>query len=187
MEILQITHVIYLLSSLLFYPVIIALLLLACWMLVCLGEFARESLQRRKKRFHVRAKYTAQCDALIEAQSGAHLEIDLEEVIHDADQQSTRALDSVRFAIRVGPSLGLIGTLIPMAGALQGLSQGDLPALSGNMVTAFSTTVLGLAVGTVAYVLALVKEKWVREDIQALAFHVERRHGQVRSIPEQVF
>ena len=71
------------------------------------------------------------------------------------------------------PRWGLMGTLIPMAYALQGLAEGNLPSLASNLVTAFAATVIGLAVSVVAYLVAGVRESWVRADIQALAFRAE--------------
>jgi biopolymer transport protein ExbB/TolQ len=76
-------------------------------------------------------------------------------------------------AVRVGPALGLMGTLIPMADALQGLADGNLPALASNMVTAFAATVIGLTISLIAYLVTSFREDWVRADVQALAFHAE--------------
>jgi hypothetical protein len=50
--------------------------------------------------------------------------------------------------IRIGPGGGLIGTLIPMSTGLAALSQGDMSKLSSELVLAFTTTVVGLAIGT---------------------------------------
>jgi len=66
-----------------------------------------------------------------------------------------------------------MGTLIPMADALQGLADGNLPALASNMVTAFAATVIGLTISVTAYLIAAARESWVRADSQALAFHAE--------------
>jgi biopolymer transport protein ExbB/TolQ len=75
--------------------------------------------------------------------------------------------------VRIGPALGLMGTLIPMAAALQGLADGNLPALASNMVTAFAATVVGLTISVVAYAITAFREDWVRADVQALAFRAE--------------
>jgi biopolymer transport protein ExbB/TolQ len=42
------------------------------------------------------------------------------------------------------------------------------------MVIAFSSTVVGLAVGVVAYLVAMVREGWTRADLDAVRFHAER-------------
>ena len=81
-----------------------------------------------------------------------------------------KALDKVRFAIRVGPALGLMGTLIPMGMALASLAQGNMPEMAGRMVTAFTTAVVGLGCSVVAYLISLVKERWVREDLREMEF-----------------
>ena len=80
------------------------------------------------------------------------------------------ALDRVRFVIKVGPSLGLMATLIPMGIALAALAQGDIPRMAGSMVTAFTATVVGLVAGTIAYLVALGREKWLRADLREMEF-----------------
>ncbi len=47
--------------------------------------------------------------------------------------------------------------MIPMATALSGLARGDLQMLASNMVIAFSSTVVGLAVGAAAYLIAMAR------------------------------
>ena len=67
----------------------------------------------------------------------------------------TREVSQMRALVRLGPCLGLAGTLIPLGPGLMALSEGDLNQLSVQLVVAFSTTVLGLLVGGVSYVLAM--------------------------------
>ena len=50
--------------------------------------------------------------------------------------------------VKVGPSLGLLGTLIPMGSSLASLATGNLEAMAGQMIVAFTTTIIGLATGT---------------------------------------
>ena len=47
---------------------------------------------------------------------------------------------------KIGPVLGLIGTLISMSPALVGLSTGDISGMAYNMQVVFATTVVGLVV-----------------------------------------
>ena len=68
--------------------------------------------------------------------------------------------------IRIGPSLGLIGTLIPMGAGLAALGQGDMTKLSSDLVITFTTTVVGLAVGIIAYFFYTIKRRWVEEDVK---------------------
>ena len=50
---------------------------------------------------------------------------------------------------KIGPVLGLIGTLIAMSPALVGLSTGDIAGMSYNMQVVFATTVVGLVISGV--------------------------------------
>ncbi len=90
--------------------------------------------------------------------------------LSDAELESARRLERTRMLVRIGPILGLMGTLIPISPALVGLAQGDVETLSSNLVIAFSTTVVGLLVGGVAYVITTVRERHHRQDISDLEF-----------------
>jgi biopolymer transport protein ExbB/TolQ len=92
-----------------------------------------------------------------------------------ASEESTRAsLSGSRLLVKVGPSLGLLGTLIPMGTALAALATGNLDAMAGQMVVAFTTTIIGLACGTAAYVILTVRQHWVTEVVREQRFLAER-------------
>ncbi len=79
----------------------------------------------------------------------------------------------MRFVIKVGPALGLMGTLIPMGISLAALAEGNIPKMAGSMVTAFTATVAGLGSGVLAYLITLARERWVREDVREMAHAAE--------------
>ena len=95
-------------------------------------------------------------------------------MLQTAELAQIKSLDKIRFVIRVGPALGLMGTLIPMGISLSSLAQGDMPKMAGSMVTAFTTVVVGLACSVLAYLMSLVKEKWVRADLREMEFFTEK-------------
>jgi len=160
-------------AQLLFQPVTALLIVLVAWTLIALGMFGRSAMQRLRGRRPAVARYTARIDDAAQAADDP-VDIRIEQVLAEADHASLRSLNAVRFAVRCGPSLGLIGTLIPMAAALSGLAQGDLPALANHMVVAFSSTIVGIAVGVVAHVIVMVREGWQRQDLDAIRLHAER-------------
>lgn len=162
-------------ASLLVWPVLLSLLGLAAAMLIAVGAFAREAWARRSGQKPALAQAKARLEAAATKSDGDPLDIRLEDVLQTTERERWRALGRLRLAVRVGPSLGLMGTLIPMADALQGLAEGNLPALASNMVTAFAATVIGLKISVTAYLLAAARETWVRADTQELAFHAERQ------------
>ena len=86
------------------------------------------------------------------------------------DYGSIRRLERTRILIRVGPALGLMGTLIPLSPALAGLAEGDIETLSDNLRVAFSVTVAGLLVGAIAYGISLVRDRLYGQDFSDLEY-----------------
>jgi biopolymer transport protein ExbB/TolQ len=92
----------------------------------------------------------------------------------DAELEATRRLEHTRILVRLGPILGLMGTLIPISPALVGLAQGDVATLSNNLVIAFSTTVVGLLIGGVAYVVTTMRDRFYQQDVVDLEYVFDR-------------
>jgi biopolymer transport protein ExbB/TolQ len=106
--------------------------------------------------------------------TGALTDGGLEHVVLAREEQTRRQLNGPRILVKVGPSLGLLGTLIPMGTSLASLATGNLEAMAGQMVVAFTTTIIGLATGTAAYVVAAVRQGWVSETVREQRFIAER-------------
>lgn len=70
---------------------------------------------------------------------------------------------------RVGPTLGLMGTLIPLGPGIAALGRGDFLTLSQAVATAFDTTVLGLLIGLLAYLIG----RFRRYAYEAALSHLE--------------
>ena len=75
----------------------------------------------------------------------------VENLLQDTTLKLWKSMDRLRILVRAAPSLGLIGTLIPMGTGLAALGQGDMTKLTTDLVIAFTTTVVGLAIGTAAF------------------------------------
>ncbi|GAA4107755.1 hypothetical protein GCM10022215_00920 [Nocardioides fonticola] len=88
----------------------------------------------------------------------------------DFDFAAQRRLARTRLLVRFGPALGLMGTLIPLSPALEGLASGDVETLAQNLRVAFSITVLGLLVGAVAYALTITRERLYDQDHSDLEY-----------------
>lgn len=74
---------------------------------------------------------------------------------------------------KMGPMLGLMGTLIPMGPALVGLSTGDIASMAYNMQVAFATTVVGLFASAIGFITQQVKQRWYLQDMTQLEFLAE--------------
>jgi biopolymer transport protein ExbB/TolQ len=60
-----------------------------------------------------------------------------------------------------------------MGTGLAAMGQGDMVKLSSDLVIAFTTTVVGLAIGITAYFFYTVKRRWVEEDIKNMEMATE--------------
>jgi biopolymer transport protein ExbB/TolQ len=103
----------------------------------------------------------------------------LEHALLKREDQVRSTVSPSRTMVKVGPSLGLLGTLIPMGTSLASLAAGNLEAMAGQMVVAFTTTIIGLACGTLAYIVAVVRQGWVNETIREQRFLAERIAGEL--------
>ena len=81
-----------------------------------------------------------------------------------------RELETPKMFTKMGPMLGLMGTLIPMGPALVGLSSGDIASMAYNMQVAFATTVIGLFAGGIGFVVKAVKQRWYRRGMGMLNY-----------------
>jgi biopolymer transport protein ExbB/TolQ len=67
-----------------------------------------------------------------------------------------------------------MGTLIPLGPALTGLASGDMKVMAQNLVVAFTTTVIGILIGSLAYGIGLVRRGWYARDLSDLEFICRR-------------
>ncbi len=142
------------------------LFILAClfvWMLVYSGTFFRLWLERHRNgkdpeglpekirsgtwEGHLPLSVVRVVKKLTALKSGSD-EVAVVNLLRDAEHGMWKSLDSLKMVIRIGPGLGLIGTLIPMGTGLASLGQGDLGQLSQDLVVAFTTTVVGMPMET---------------------------------------
>jgi biopolymer transport protein ExbB/TolQ len=101
----------------------------------------------------------------------------IDHLVSQTEASLARDVNRVRVYVRLGPCLGLAGTLIPLGPGLMALNDGDLGKLSSQLVVAFSTTVVGLLVGGVSYAIAVARAHMadlVTSDIELVADLVSR-------------
>jgi biopolymer transport protein ExbB/TolQ len=186
----------YVISTALLPPVVIALLALFSWMLLLAGGFLREAFARRRVRRQIELAVEA-------ARGGASAELNIWVLLDDAgsglpkrfaaslgnrdwDKQTmeyalsrlehdvTESVARNSFLTRVSPMLGLMGTLIPLGPALSGLASGNMQALTGNLVVAFTATVVGLLISAVSFGIGLARRTWYSRDLTDLEYIARR-------------
>jgi biopolymer transport protein ExbB/TolQ len=110
--------------------------------------------------------------SLVDAHNEPGIQDRRAKALADFDLSSLRKLERSRMLVRFGPALGLMGTLIPLSPALEGLAEGDVAQLSDNLRAAFSVTVLGLLIGAVAFSISLVRDRLYAQDLSDLEYVV---------------
>ena len=81
---------------------------------------------------------------------------------------ANRRIERTDFLTRIAPMLGLMGTLIPLGPGLSALGEGDLTILTTAMSVAFDTTVLGLLVGIIGFVIGRLRRRWYEDTLNAM-------------------
>ena len=81
-------------------------------------------------------------------------------LIENEEDRIEKILEKTDIITRIGPTLGLMGTLIPMGPGLAALGGGDINTLSQAIIVAFDTTVVGVGSGAVAYVTSKIRRRW---------------------------
>lgn len=86
------------------------------------------------------------------------------------ENEAEKDISLSKMLAKIGPVLGLIGTLISMSPALVGLSTGDISGMAYNMQVVFATTVVGLVVSAVGLVSMQFKQRWYAKDVNNLDY-----------------
>ena len=95
---------------------------------------------------------------------------EVKRLLSEFEIEADKDLGVSKILTRLGPMMGLMGTLIPMGPALAGLASGDIESMARNMQVAFSTTVTGLVAAAIGYVTQQVKQRLYLQDMTNLEY-----------------
>ncbi len=183
---------IYIISSSLFYPVLFILVVLTFVILFYTGSVFSEWVERMRLKRNSPEKlpgilksgeYKEYISAPVRSfintldRVSPNQDAETENLLQETTQDLNNSLDKLYILVRVCPGLGLIGTLIPMGRGLAALGEGDMSALTSQLVIAFTTTVVGLAQGLIAFFFYTVKRRWVERDIKNIELATEVRRN----------
>ena len=76
------------------------------------------------------------------------------------EEKTMSNLQKTDIITRIGPTLGLMGTLIPMGPGLAALGAGDINTLASSLTVAFNTTIVGIGSGALCYVIGKIRSGW---------------------------
>lgn len=89
-------------------------------------------------------------------------------LVEEEESKMSKSLEKTDIVTKIGPTLGLMGTLIPMGPGLAALGSGDVTTLASAIIVAFDTTVVGIGAGAVAYFISKIRRRWFEEYISNL-------------------
>lgn len=76
------------------------------------------------------------------------------------EEKTMNTLKKTDIITRIGPTLGLMGTLIPMGPGLAALGAGDINTLASSLTVAFNTTIVGIGSGALCYFIGKIRSGW---------------------------
>lgn len=109
-----------------------------------------------------------------EMTAAAEKMLSVEENLH------SKSLRCCRLVSRLGPILGLMGTLIPLGPGITALGVGDTQTLSSAMTMAFDTTVSGLFSATIGFIILGIRNSWCQDDLTSIESLMECIIGEER-------
>lgn len=185
-----ISDILYWISTGLLVPVIVALILLFLRSLLLIGSFFGQYLAIRKSAAQIRKALTGissenidsvttnlpkKNDMLVVSFVKKMIEnkdnyAEVKRLLAEFEIAADKDIATCKMLSKLGPMLGLMGTLIPMGPALAGLASGDIESMARNMQVAFATTVTGLVAAAIGYVTQQVKQRWYLQDMTNLEY-----------------
>lgn len=188
-----ISDILFWISNGLLVPVVVLLIILFIRALLLIGSFFGQYLAIRRTDALLRgqlesltpegiaeleSKLPTKSNSLVVAYMRRVLEAKdrpahIQRLLADFEIAADKDLAISKTLTKMGPMLGLMGTLIPMGPALVGLSTGDIASMAYNMQVAFATTVVGLFSSAIGFITQQVKQRWYLQDMTQLDFLAE--------------
>lgn len=185
-----ISDILYWISTGLLVPVIILLIILFIRSLLLIGSFFGQYMAIRRTETVLRKELDSLNDYNIDSLADRipqnsnspviisirkmiyvkSMPAHLERILSDYEIAADKDLAVSKTLAKMGPMLGLMGTLIPMGPALVGLSSGDIASMAYNMQVAFATTVVGLFAAAIGFITQQIKQRWYLQDLTNLEF-----------------
>ena len=171
-------------------PDIIILLVLLVRSLILIGSFYNQYMTKRKndrllldkikdlsidKMDDLRTSLPKQDNSLFikylrDILSNSSTEAYSDFMISNFENDADKDISLSKMLTKMGPILGLVGTLIAMSPALVGLSSGDIGGMAYNMQVVFATTVVGLVISAVGIITLQFKQRWYAKDVNNLDY-----------------
>lgn len=194
----HLTQIMHIIAQSLMIPCYIFLLYFVLASVIELGSLFGEMMDRRKDGAFDTAKFLSQlreCGNLelqlqnIKLPAGIKKAVDeflqltassttgqkfiAQSILTDEEISAVKRLERTDLISKMGPLLGLMGTLIPLGPGLLSLGQGDFSALSQSLVIAFNTTIIGIFAGGLSFTISKIRRRWYEHYLGSLESTLE--------------
>ena len=182
------TSLIHIISESLLTPVVILLIIFVVLVILCLGGFINERISRKpiepdefeklirdisfadspseiEEYVNKSGLFDWQKNVLVKISKNYDIGINARkalasELISSEETRLIKNTNKTDILVKLGPILGLLGTLIPLGPGLAALGSGDITTLAESL-----TIVTGLAVGGLGYLISKFKKQWYESDL----------------------
>lgn len=195
------SNLLYLIAQSLLIPVLIVIIVFMTYAILSLGSFLTEKFSRTKfdvdktealiRKISKAVNPKEMNKNVTESELPSNQKKVLLKIIsnHDIGSKARKALatklieeEELQFSyitqktdilVRLAPTLGLMGTLIPLGPGLSALGNGNINQLAQALTIAFDATITGLAAGAIGFIISRYRQKWYMDDLSILEAIVE--------------
>lgn len=184
-------------SQILLIPVIIILLIFVLYAVISLGGLLFEYNQRRKIRTDfaqieniILSVSSGNSDKLINEINNCKMppghksvllklaktsnlspdarELLARKIIENEEIIVAKKLEKTDIIAKIGPAVGLMGTLIPLGPGLAALGAGNVQDLANHLLLAFDAAILGMASAALGFTISKIRRRWYEEELSNL-------------------
>ena len=187
------TSFIHIISESLLAPVVIIIVIFLIYAILSFGGFLNEfftkkplkskdlgsllqsiskagSAEELKGVINSSGLYNEQKEILLEIVNNHDLGIEARKafaakLIEEEESNLLKVTNKTDILVRLGPIFGLLGTLIPLGPGLSALGTGDITTLAQSLTIAFDTTVTGLTIGALGFIVSKYRKQWYESDL----------------------
>lgn len=91
-----------------------------------------------------------------------------QKILGNEEFRVARICEKTELIAKMGPLLGLMGTLIPLGPGLVGLGKGDFNMLAQYLIVSFDATIIGIFAGGLAFTISKVRRRWYERHLNDL-------------------
>lgn len=185
-------------SQALLIPVLAVLLIFLVYATINLGSLLAEYYHRRKRKFDFKnvadmvlsisdhgspeniIKEIETCklpfhhkEVLINVAKSGNLGPESREalarkMVENEEIKAAKKLEKSDLIAKIGPAIGLMGTLIPLGPGLAALGAGNIQELANHLIIAFDAAVLGMASAALGFTISKIRRRWYEEELSTL-------------------